>query len=345
MIDKNIFPLEWRLSDDLVVPYHGKKVFGTFVCGGGSTMGYKLAGYNHLGGVEFMENYSRIYQANHHPQYFYTEDIRNFVNRTDLPSELYSLDLLDGSPPCAAFSTAGKREKVWGVQSQYESTKQQKDDLPFVYLELIKKLQPKVFLLENVSGLAKGNAKVYLKNIFQSISDMYDCQIFLLYAASMGIPQLRQRCFIIGKQKKYSDIPKLDLTFKCPMTTFAVTKKYWDDENLNKDKWVQKNTRLERLWEETKIGGEHPINFNTHKVSENKPIFTVTASTALALSPLFHPYQRRTLNIEEIRLCCTFPLDFNFLDTPPINVMGRSVLPVMMANISYQIYQQWLKFM
>lgn len=49
-ITENIFPLEWSLKDPLKVEYHGKKVFGTFVCGGGSTMGYKLAGYEHLGG-------------------------------------------------------------------------------------------------------------------------------------------------------------------------------------------------------------------------------------------------------------------------------------------------------
>ena len=339
MITENIFPLDWSLTDPLVVPYHGKKVFGTFVCGGGSTMGYKLAGYNHLGGVEFTEHYSRIYKLNHNPKYFYMEDMRQFVNRTDLPEELYHLDLLDGSPPCAAFSTAGRRENVWGKQSAYENKMQQKDDLPFVYCGLINKLEPKVFLLENVSGLVKGNGKVYAKKIIETMSEKYDCQIFLLYAASMGIPQLRQRTFIIGKRKDFAKLPKLNLEFNCPKTTFAITRPYWNDAELNKQCWLTKE-RMIKEYDEIPIGDSHPKHFSHYKVSEFKPVNTVLAS--FEISPMYHPYQKRILNFQEMRLCCTFPKDYNFADVPPNNVMGRSVLPVMMANISHQIYLQWL---
>lgn len=340
IITENIFPLEWSLKDPLKVEYHGKKVFGTFVCGGGSTMGYKLAGYEHLGGVEFTEHYSRIYKKNHNPKFFFMEDMRDFVNRTDLPDELYHLDLLDGSPPCAAFSTAGKREDIWGKQSTYENKVQQKDDLPFVYCSLISKLLPKVFLLENVSGLSKGNGKVYIKKIIQSVAKNYDCQVFLLYAASMGIPQLRQRTFIIGKRKDFN-LPKLSLDFRCPQTTFAVTKKFWNDAELNKNCWLTK-PRMIKEYEETPIGHNHPKHFSRVKLSEFKPINTVLATSASEISPLFHPYQKRVLNLEEVRMCCTFPKDYDFLDLAPNNVMGRSVLPVMMANISHQIYLQWL---
>ncbi|PTT71001.1 hypothetical protein DD829_21265 [Chryseobacterium sp. HMWF035] len=67
-------------------------------------MGYKLAGFHHLGGVEIDNKMAKIYQTNHSPEYFYHEDIRDFNTRTDLPEELYELDILDGSPPCSAFS-------------------------------------------------------------------------------------------------------------------------------------------------------------------------------------------------------------------------------------------------
>jgi len=226
-VTENIFPIEWNLKDELKVPYHGKNVFGTFVCGGGSTMGYKLAGFNHLGGVEFTDHYSKVYKHNHKPKHFYLEDIREFNKRTDLPNELYELDLLDGSPPCAAFSTAGAREKNWGKIKDYEGIKQVKDDLVYVYCETIEKLKPKVFLLENVSGLAKGNAKVYLKRVVERMSKTYNVQVFLLYAASMGIPQIRNRIFVIGHKKEYK-LPKLELNFNIPQLGFDVTKKYWD---------------------------------------------------------------------------------------------------------------------
>ena len=342
-VNKSIFPIEWSLSDPLVVPYHGKKVFGTFVCGGGSTMGYKLAGFNHLGGVEFTPHYSKVYRANHKPMYFYEEDIRLFNKRNDLPAELYDLDLLDGSPPCAAFSTVGAREKLWGKVSEYEGQKQVKDDLVFVYCDTIEKLMPKTFLLENVSGLIKGNARSYFNRIVARLSQKYDVQAFLLYAASMGIPQIRNRVFIVGKRKDFSAVKKLHLEFDCPQIGFDVTRKYWAIP-------IDKNTDISsysigRLWDEFSAGG-HPKRFSLKKPYLNKPCFTITESdSSVATAGVCHPTIKRKLNVEEVKTLCTFPRDYNFLDINPVSVMGRSVLPVMMANISNQIYTQWLSKM
>lgn len=341
-VTKNIFPIEWNLSDELKVPYHGKKVFGTFVCGGGSTMGYKLAGYEHLGGVEFTEHYSKIYKHNHNPKYFYLEDIRNFNKRNDLPQELFELDLLDGSPPCAAFSTAGAREKNWGKVKEYEGIKQVKDDLVYVYCETIEKLKPKVFLLENVSGLAKGNAKVYLRRVVERLSKNYNVQVFLLYAASMGIPQIRNRIFIIGHKKEYK-LPKLELNFRVPQVGFEVTKKYWDI--LDKNTFHEKidNLAIGKEWDNVEIGKSSDKFFNLKKPHLKKPCFTITESTSSSsAASVMHPTIKRKLNEKEVRMLCTFPKDYDFLDTNAISTMGRSVLPVMMANISNQIYKQWL---
>jgi DNA (cytosine-5)-methyltransferase 1 len=338
-VTENIFPIEWKLKDDLKVPYHGKKIFGTFVCGGGSTMGYKLAGFDHLGGVEFTDHYSKIYKHNHKPKHFYLEDIREFNKRTDLPNELYSLDMLDGSPPCAAFSTAGAREKNWGKVKEYEGKQQVKDDLVYVYCETIEKLKPKVFLLENVSGLAKGNAKLYLKNIVQRLSKDYEVQVFLLYAASMGIPQIRNRIFVIGHRKEFK-LPKLEMNFKVPQLGFEVTKKYWDLGGKDISKYS-----IGKLYDEIEIGNSHKKRFNLCKPALHKPCFTVTESCSgveSGTAGIVHPLQKRGLNIEEVRMLCTFPKDYDFLDTNAISTMGRSVLPVMMANISHQIYLQWL---
>jgi len=158
----HLFPYKWKLSDGYKKS-NGLKVFGTFVCGGGSTMGYKLAGFNHLGGLELTEHYSKLYKENHKPKYFYTQDIRDWNKRKDLPEELFGLDLLDGSPPCASFSAAGARERMWGKIKDYEGIKQKTDDLLLEYTVTINKLRPKTFLLENVSGLIKGNARSYVK--------------------------------------------------------------------------------------------------------------------------------------------------------------------------------------
>ena len=337
-VTENIFPIEWNLKDELKVPYHGKKVFGTFVCGGGSTMGYKLAGYEHLGGVEFTEHYSKVYKQNHKPKYFYLEDIREFNKRNDLPKELYNLDLLDGSPPCAAFSTAGAREKNWGKVGDYEGIKQTKDDLVYVYSETIEKLKPKVFLLENVSGLAKGNAKVYLKRVVERLSKDYEIQVFLLYAASMGIPQIRNRIFVIGHKKEFK-LPKLELNFRVPQLNFEVTQKYWGNTDVP---LFKENSAILKDWQETEKGKGNKRHFSMIKNHPKKPSFTITETACDKNSyGVTHSDIPRNLNTEEIRLCSTFPQDYDFMDLG-ISVMGRSVLPVMMANISNQIKIQWL---
>lgn len=339
-VTKNIFPIEWSLSDPIPVEYHGSKVFGTFVCGGGSTMGYKLAGYDHIGGVEFTEHYSRVYRRNHNPSLFYEEDIRIFNKRSDLPGELYDLDLLDGSPPCAAFSTSGAKERLWGKASNYEGIKQIKDDLVFVYSETIQKLRPKVFLLENVSGLIKGNAKSYLRRIIYSLEGEYEIQVFHLYAASMGIPQIRNRVFIIGRRKELP-LPRLSLQFDVEKIGFDATSKYWDLPG-NSDYGIEKYA-IAKQWEETPVGSAHPKRFSLAKPHPKKPCYTITETASVrGAASVVHPFQRRKLNKEEVRLLCTFPKDYDFLDVNPTSVMGRSVLPVMMANISHQIFVQWL---
>ena len=90
-----MFDYRWTLKDGYPaknVPFHGSTAFGTFICGGGSTMGYKLAGYNHLGGVEIDSKMAEIYNLNHKPTHLYLQDIRLFNQRNDLPKELYELD-------------------------------------------------------------------------------------------------------------------------------------------------------------------------------------------------------------------------------------------------------------
>lgn len=160
-MSEHLFSYKWRLADGYPakgIKPNGCKVFGTFICGGGSTMGYKLAGFDHLGGVEIDPKVAAAYKANHCPKHLFVEDIREFNRRTDLPDELYRLDLLDGSPPCSTFSMAGSREKAWGKEKVFREgqAKQTLDDLVFVYCDTIAKLKPKVCLLENVKGIIQG---------------------------------------------------------------------------------------------------------------------------------------------------------------------------------------------
>jgi len=335
------FPYKWYLKDGYP-PKNGLKVFGTFICGGGSTMGYKLAGYEHLGGVEIDKQVADVYRTNHNPKYLYNEDIREFNKRTDLPTELYSLDILDGSPPCSTFSMAGSREDGWGKKKQFREGQavQTLDDLVYVYCDTIIKLQPKTFILENVKGIIAGNAKSYSKKIVEKMTKAgYSVQVFLLNAASMGVPQKRERVFFIGSKKELN-FPKLKLEFNesaIPFRLFEHT--VGNEEPLTEDQL--------RWWALCKKGSAfssvHPKGhwFNSFKLDWNSIFPTLTASGGNA-EP-FHPELPRKINKAEY--CCggTYPQDYNFKSIEPKYLIGMSVPPVMTAQIANQMFLQWFE--
>lgn len=211
------FPWKWYLKDLKDVQKNGLKVFSCFSCGGGSSMGYKLAGYDLIGNCEIDPRVMEVYKKNHHPKHPYLMDVREFLEipMDELPEEIKNLDVLDGSPPCSVFSMAGAREKGWNKEKVFREgqKKQRLDDLFFVFIEIAKKLQPKVVIAENVKGLIAGNAKGYVNEIVKAFDDAgYKVQIFLLNAAAMGVPQKRERVFFVAHRKDI-EVPALKLAF------------------------------------------------------------------------------------------------------------------------------------
>ena len=147
MTTQHRFPYNWTLKDAVFTKDKGK-VFSCFACGGGSTMGYKLAGFDVLGCNEIDPKMIEAYKANHNPKYAFLEPIQTFKERKDLPKELYELDILDGSPPCSSFSMAGNREKDWGKKKNLEKVKQNKYLIIYFLILLIlqKNCNPKLLL-------------------------------------------------------------------------------------------------------------------------------------------------------------------------------------------------------
>lgn len=298
-------------------------------------MGYKLAGFEHLGGVEIDPQVSDVYKANHKPKYLYTQDIREFVKRTDLPEELYSLDLLDGSPPCSSFSMAGNREKDWGKEKVFREGQahQRLDDLFFDYIELAKKLQPKVVIAENVKGLIQGNAKSYVKKIKAGFEDAgYKVQLFLLNAASMGVPQKRERVFFICQRNDLNFAP-LKLAFDERAILFGDIKPTANDviDNEITDLYL-------KYWKETKQGDPIGMFKTNKKMAQNMVPHTLTSQ-----DKHYHATEPRLLSKHEACQIGSYPLDYNFKDVEPKYLIGMSVPPVMTAQIAHQIYLQWLK--
>lgn len=345
------FPYRWNLKDADFKKNRGT-VFSCFACGGGSTMGYKLAGFDVIGCNEIDPKMMAAYIANHNPKYSFLESIQTFKERNDLPEELYNLDILDGSPPCSSFSISGKREKHWGKEKKFREGQavQILDNLFFDFIDLAKKLQPKIVVVENVKGLIIGNAKKYLVRINQAFEDAgYYVRHWLLDASKMGVPQKRKRVIFVAIRKDISPpfvkkllftyAPNLDLEFNEREIPF---KEIADDLDLN-----LRDDSVSKLWDKVKEGSSfskaHPKGhwFNEYKCHPDKPMQTITASNRGS----WHHSIKRGVNDLEIKLGGTFPLDYNFLSNTVRYIVGMSVPPVMIAQIASRIDEQWLSKM
>lgn len=201
MTDKPIYRVA-SMEEINAVAWNGFNAISTFSGCGGSSLGYKMAGFKVLWASEFVPAAQETYRANHPGTILDTRDIRQVQPEEILGAigmKVGELDLFDGSPPCASFSTAGKREAGWGKVKAYSDTKQRTDDLFFEYARLVKGIQPKVFVAENVSGLIKGTAKGYFLEILKELKACgYQVSAKVLDAQWLGVPQARQRIIFVG---------------------------------------------------------------------------------------------------------------------------------------------------
>ena len=348
------FDYNWTLKDAVFTKDKGK-VFSCFACGGGSTMGYKLAGFDVLGHNDIDPKMIEVYKENHNPKFSFLESITTFAKRKDLPKELYNLDILDGSPPCSSFSMSGNREKDWGKEKVFREgqAEQVLDTLFFDFIDLAKELKPKVVVAENVKGLLLGNAKEYVRKIYSAFDEAgYYCQHFLLDASKMGVPQRRERVFFICLRKDlakqflhfedmFTEIPKIQMDFNEKEIP------YKEIETQEKGKKIP--DKLVEVFDQINYGEScgnffrrtigRETYFNYKKVDPNKAILTITAGDS---SGTFHYNKPYYLSNNELISAGSFPKDYNFLKLKPKYLIGMSVPPIMTAQISSNIHKQWL---
>lgn len=348
------FPYRWTLKDAIFTKDKGK-VFSCFSCGGGSTMGYKLSGYDVIGCNEIDHRMMYAYCQNHDPKFPFLEPIQDFKLRNDLPEELFNLDILDGSPPCSTFSMAGSREDAWGVEKKFREgqAKQVLDTLFFDFIDLANKLQPKVVIGENVKGMLAGEAIKYVAKIYDEFDKAgYYCQHWLLDGQDMGVPQRRERVFFVCLRKDiaepflyqanmFEQKPALDMKFKEQTIFFGEVADYSGREFSSKV--------IRTLWENRQLGDTDQSfanmrlygkcsNFNQSYVYEDK----VCPTLASKESCLIHYNEPKYLGTSEVCCISSFPQDYNFGGQSPHYVCGMSVPPIMIAQVASRVHEQWL---
>ena len=319
---------------------NGLKVFSCFACGGGSTMGYKLAGYDVIGDLEIDKRMNLIYVANHNPKFNYITDIRDFnkIPDEELPKELFDLDILDGSPPCTTFSMAGLREKTWGKKKKFrEGQKAQTlDDLSFVFIETVAKLKPRFVIMENVEGLTKGNAWKYVQNIYKHFDSVgYKVKHWLMKGEQMGVPQKRHRVFFIATRLDV-DLDKLDMAFCYEPIEFEKVK----SENGSMEGITE---HLLDLISYAKKGDRNLENACMRQRGKNSFFnycFVYDEQVAPTLTAHCNNIRwdsKTRLSKQDVVAISTFPQDFNFLSDNLDNityVCGMSVPPIMIKRIA-----------
>lgn len=354
-MNEHKFPYEWTLKDAVFTKDKGK-VFSCFACGGGSTMGYKLAGFDVIGCNEIDPKMMACYIENHKPKYSFLEPIQTFKLRKDLPQELYDLDILDGSPPCSSFSMAGNREKDWGKDKVFREGQamQVLDTLFFDFIDLAKELHPKIVVAENVKGLLLGEAKSYVIQVYKDFEKAgYTCQHFLLNASHMGVPQRRERVFFIAlrndlSQKFLSQVdmftykPKIDMCFGEQAIKFKELADYLGDNisEYAKRAWDVRSPKDKSIADsKVRVPGMKISDMNTAYVYDDKVVQTLT-SKGVHGSLLYSLPIRLSKN--EFCKVGSYPLDYNFVDSNFGYLIGMSVPPIMTAQIATRIYEQWL---
>lgn len=309
-------------------------------------MGYKLAGYDHVGGVEIDPVIANVYRMNHKPAMLFEQDIREFAKRDDLPDELFDLDILDGSPPCSSFSMSGTREKDWRKEKLFREGQatQRLDDLFFDFISLAAKLRPKIVVAENVKGLIQGNARSYVRRIIDSFGDAgYHVQLFLLNSASMGVPQKRERVFFLCRRTDLKLDP-ITLSFSEAPIPFGKIRlpgsKGSSFSEHDKNVWsARKKSDLAYCDTLKRLRGKRS-NWNSKYIHDERVCCTIVSSQGGKLISYSEP---RHLSVDELKLCGSFPSDFDFCGVDPKYLIGMSVPPVMTAQVSLQVYLQWLK--
>jgi DNA (cytosine-5)-methyltransferase 1 len=304
------------------------QVISLFSGAGGLDLGFIRAGY-------------RVVWANDHDKdavQTYKENIGRHIVGGDIEDidaqTIPDADIIVGGFPCQGFSCANLRR----------SPEDNRNTLYLQFLKVLKQKNPKYFLAENVRGLLsldEGRVIQMIVNDFENSGPDeehgYNVEYKVLNAADFGVPQQRQRVFIVGTRRDL--LPSHQFTY--PETSHAR-----EPNGSGKLPWMSISEALRGMPEPTEphellnhICSKYKVtnrNFTGHRTTDpNKPSPTILArgNGKGGVCALQHPNNHRRLSVRESAVIQTFPTDFNFHGA--LNSMYRQVgnaVPVLLAQ-------------
>jgi len=296
------------------------KIISLFSGCGGLDLGFERAGFEIPVANEYDKTIWETFKINHPKTRLIEGDIRQ-INESDFPSDV---DGIIGGPPCQSWSEAGALRGIDDARGQ----------LFFDYIRILRKVRPKFFLAENVSGMLADRHNEAVQNIIKLFEDSgYDVTLTLVNAKDYGVAQERKRVFYIGFRKDLG----IDFQFPVGSTTddkrkFTLKDIIWDlqysavpsaDKNHHNPQAVNNNEYF--------TGEFSPIFMSRNRVkSWNEQAFTVQASGRQCQ---LHPqapkmvkvgkndcrfvegkeYLYRRMTVREVARIQGFPDDFQFV--------------------------------
>lgn len=302
---------------------------------GGSSLGYKSAGFKELLAVDYNENCVTTFKKNFPDVPVWKKDICKVTSKDILrfcKIGVGDLDVLDASPPCQGFSLAGGRD-----------VSDSRNVLFLEFIRLVKGLQPKVFIMENVSGQILGNMRGMFKEILRGLKDTgYNVKAKLMNSQYYGVPQSRRRIFYIGVRHDLGMEP----SFPKPSNKMVTVKEALEgikDNDLSRTRPITRQVRdvLPFLKPGENVSKYHPKEsfFNVSRCHLNRP-----APTILKTMTKIHPLEDRFLTIQEVKRLCSFPDDFEVTGavTAQWGQLGNAVMPKQMEAIARNISKEIL---
>lgn len=295
-------------------------------------MGYRMAGYRELLAVEWDDNAVETFRLNFPDVPVYHGDIGKLTGNECMRLagvERGDLDVLDGSPPCQGFSTAGKRKFTDTRNSLFKE-----------YARLLRELQPCVFVMENVTGMVKGVMKqAYLTIIAELRACGYRAKGEVLNAMYYNVPQSRERVIIIGVREDMGIDPSHPKPQTRPISAIkaiaGASTELCGNPHGKLSKRMAKVKPGENLSRTEKIKSL----FSYVRCPINGPCMTIQKSVTHGGISVWHPIEERNLSIGEMKRIASYPDVFMLGDDyeKAVNRIGNSVPPMLMKAIAEHI--------